>query len=1016
MGRKFSDRTFHGRVLPAFRSAGKVCGFLLGLLQGLSMWAESRDLNPVLWGRWPEYSRGKPTAIACQGRLAVVAAGPGALHVIDVSDANRPRRVGGLSGEAGTNTSLRLTGGVAVLSGPRRGFTVADVRVPAAPRWGGTYSGPSESILDADARRVLVRTGSNQLDVVSIEDIDHPRWLGSVTAVGAISAARLAGDVAYLTDAEAGLRVLDLTQSQAPQLLPPTLPRGNASFEWMEFQTGVLIVYGHWTNARFAPRYAAVLVDVSVPLKPVLLGSVSLPDPPENALIRTRRGDSRWLTASIETGGEAALEVGRVERKQGSLKKETTAHGAHPAEVVDLAFGEDRMVLIDDRGFLKVFDISEPTGLVGGGDWSVYGEGLDYALDGNRAYLADGRAGVVAFDLKDPAEPRTIGRLVSRESWKRVLPVGDGTVVVLDGSSMRRRLRFSDDGTVTVLASVDFSINTKVAFFRRGFLYEEANGTLAVVDWRSADSPGKVHIIEDPLWPRASASSWEMMVEDPDGNPILVGPQVRKLNLDNPLSPVVSRRESSPILSSVISYQGSQAVSGVLPASFGFSLIRGTNLPFGPVETQRLSWFHPRLGGLLLTNDLLFVSSAAAIGAAPGESGHASVEVFRIGEVGALSRAGGCVLPEASLPPALFQTSGDLLHVAGPSGLFLFQLGATTTLERRTVFASETNLPPHLFSHSGVAFGDQWFSTGDGGPLVSYRLANGVVGERLREYVTEKSWFRAERLNLNGELIYVSYSNFGVEVFDASGNNGVHPLDPHGPLEFATDFKFVGTNMVATGRQPGPGFSILGLPTRERPRPPVISTLLEEVPCFGLAVTNTTAWIAAGAEGLIGVDFRSTTAPRIVGRVGFPGFATNVVILDGVAYVAARFGGIAAVDVRSANSPRLIARNGAVYADRFDYTPESGLVVRDFNGTFSEVRLIHPADSQIKLAVEGDLNRRVHFLRATGLLGRAGRIQRSRDGVFWFNWQPLAGELEDEVLEIAPTDTSGQQFYRFVEP
>ena len=1004
------------RLIAQLRKVFRVGGMIFGILAGWMLQAGLRDLNPVLWGRWPDYARGMPTAIACEGSHALVAAGPGALHIVDISHAEAPRRVAGLSGEGGTNTSVRISQGVAVLSGAQRGFKLADVRVPTTPRWAGVYDSRFDAVLDADARRVLLRIGSNQVDVVSIEDIDHPQYLGSVTAEGAVLSARLAGDVAYLIDAEAGLRVLDLSESRSPRLLPVGLPHGNASFEWMEFQDGVLVVYGHWVNALHAPRFAAVLVDVSQPLQPVLLGSVSLPDPPEGAMIRTRPGDPRWLTASARANGEAVLQVGQVVRKNGSLRIEPRGESSSQAAVVDFAFAGDRLALVDVRGTLKVFDITDPATVVAGGEWSAYGEGLDYVVEGTRAYLADGRAGVVAFDLGDPAEPRVLGRYVSSESWKRVIPAGDGTVVVFDGSSTRRRLRFRDNGAVSLLASVDFPFASHAAFLREGFLYEESNGTLAVVDWRVPEAPGKVEYVVDPFWPPLSSSAGETLLEDFDGAPVLVGRQVRKLNLDNPRAPFVSRREVSVFGTGVRSFRGNRGVTGDLPVGGGLTLVRGTNLPFGPVESQRLPWFHPALGGILLTEESLFVSSSAATGAASGEVGHASVEVFRIGEAGGLSRVGGCVLPEATPPPALIRSEGDLLHVAGPAGVFVFQLGATTSLERKAVFASRTNLPPELFPNPGVALGDEWFSAGESVPVVAYRFTNGVVGERLREYTPGGNWSSVSSLLLKDGLLYVMYAGSGVDVYDATSKQGLGPLDSGGPLGFVTDLKVVGNRLMTTGRLPGPGFAILMPGTPENPRPKVVSTLLERVPCFGFAVTNTTAWIAAGAEGLIGVDIRLPDSPRVVGRVAITGFSTNVLVLDGVAYVAARYGGVAAVDVRDPQSPQLIARNGAVFADRLDYAPQYGLVVSDFNGMFSEVQPVQPADSRVQLALEGDSQRRVRRLRATGVLGRAGRIERSGDGSAWRNWRPVPGDVRDEGLEMPQGELAERQYFRFVEP
>jgi hypothetical protein len=75
---------------------------------------------------------------------------------------------------------------------------------------------------------------------------------------------------------------------------------------------------------------------------------------------------------------------------------------------------------------------------------------------------------------------------------------------------------------------------------------------------------------------------------------------------------------------------------------------------------------------------------------------------------------------------------------------------------------------------------------------------------------------------------------------------------------------------------------------------------------FGLKVSGSLVYVAAGGSGLAIVDVSSLTAPRIIGSVDTPGVAREVAIANGYAYVADDTD-VQVVDVHTPTSPLLVA-------------------------------------------------------------------------------------------------------------
>jgi hypothetical protein len=87
-----------------------------------------------------------------------------------------------------------------------------------------------------------------------------------------------------------------------------------------------------------------------------------------------------------------------------------------------------------------------------------------------------------------------------------------------------------------------------------------------------------------------------------------------------------------------------------------------------------------------------------------------------------------------------------------------------------------------------------------------------------------------------------------------------------------------------------------------------IGTVTGLTDAVGVAVYETTAFVADGMGGLAVVNVADPKAPKLLGRVATGGQARSVVIDRNVAYVAAGSAGLVLVDVKNPAAPRVISR------------------------------------------------------------------------------------------------------------
>lgn len=180
---------------------------------------------------------------------------------------------------------------------------------------------------------------------------------------------------AYVTDADEGLRIIDITDRvRAAQLGSVSIP-GDAMHVTV---SGTYAYVAQWNIPDYKTTYSGIqVVDIADPSAPTLAGSAILPARPYALAV-----SSHYAYAACGTHG------------------------------------------------LQVIDISNPDSPEIGDCVNTPGVARDVILDGNVAYVADGESGLCLFDISDPATPVRLSEVETPEAASAIV-VNSGVAYVL---------------------------------------------------------------------------------------------------------------------------------------------------------------------------------------------------------------------------------------------------------------------------------------------------------------------------------------------------------------------------------------------------------------------------------------------------------------------------------------------------------------------------------------------------------------------------------------------------------
>ena len=284
---------------------------------------------------------------------------------------------------------------------------------PVALRQVGSVKVPADTVEIRGAHAYVA--GGKTLTVLDLSNPASPRKVGEYSFPEQIWSFRIVGSHAYVAANFFGLGILDISNPAAPTL--------RASFKTPGQAKGVALV---GTTAFVADHMTGVdVVDLTTIDKPVGRGSFFL-----DGYARDVAASSRFAFAIDAPTGLYTLDPSRPGAPEAVGQVQSAAA---PQAIEMMEQGGRSIACLVGGGALQLYDVTDPAKPVHLTSFKTPGgRPARVAVDGVRAYVADGREGVQILDLTNPSAPSPIGAFKTTAPARDVA-VGGGLVLVAVG-------------------------------------------------------------------------------------------------------------------------------------------------------------------------------------------------------------------------------------------------------------------------------------------------------------------------------------------------------------------------------------------------------------------------------------------------------------------------------------------------------------------------------------------------------------------------------------------------------
>lgn len=238
------------------------------------------------------------------------------------------------------------------------------------------------------ASDILFAGNDFDLKILDVDDVENPILLDSLTFAGDPQTVSLDGDIAILAKGNVGLDVVNITNPAKPLLLSKYEP----------LEDSIVDVKLKDDYVYCAADSGFLIIDISDPQNPTVLSSINT--------------DS---TTAVAISGNYAY-------------------------------------LSTDTNDLLVFDIIDKENPTQEAELNLAGTGVDIFIEGTRAYVAMGSAGVRIIDISTPTSPN--GLVTQSTSNAQGIVVNNSILAVADHTAGLKIYNATNTGTITLLDSV----------------------------------------------------------------------------------------------------------------------------------------------------------------------------------------------------------------------------------------------------------------------------------------------------------------------------------------------------------------------------------------------------------------------------------------------------------------------------------------------------------------------------------------------------------------------------------
>jgi hypothetical protein len=451
-------------------------------------------------GSWPEYPHGGIARSAVVvGDYVHLAAGPGGIQIINVSDPTDPRPVGYL--QLPVELKPYAVKGAFVYAGAEYsgGLHVINASDPVNPRLANAHGDRPVRAVSIWQNWAFVGTeddnslaGKAGIQVFDISTPEAPVLLRSTDTLGsaitslAVSRRNLfASEYGGGREGAGGLLIFDVSDPASPTQVGRLVPQHDIGRVALIDENHVAILDSLFSEQSWQLTHFLQIVDVSNPAAPMRIGSVQV----HNLADITVAGDFIYLTAE-----DAGLQVVSItDRKNPRI----VAVYDSPGTAWGVAVSGSQAFLADGEAGLQVLDLGAPPNprLLGS---YTFGATLDVATAGHLAYVADGHAGLQILDITQPKNPRGVASL-TLDDYVDSIQV-ESNFVLLGGKKGLHVVDTEDPMTPQTLSLLETVAPVGSIALRGSLAYvAESEGGLAIVDLNDPLNPklvGRLEAIE----------------------------------------------------------------------------------------------------------------------------------------------------------------------------------------------------------------------------------------------------------------------------------------------------------------------------------------------------------------------------------------------------------------------------------------------------------------------------------------------------------------------------------------
>lgn len=389
-------------------------------------------LAPILVGQG--YTGQDSFSLLLRDNLAFVSHARG-LTIFDISDPSAPDRVTGLFFDQTNVYGIALLGDIALVAAGNKDLYVLDISDPATPLVVTTLEFPGNvDWVCAEGDRAYIARGQYGVSVLDVSDPAAPVPIAEyVEGVDGATGVTVSGSRLHVLDWDAGIRVLDVSDHQN------ILPIGGYSIAGVPanalLQDGRAYVcdrlWGlHIFDAASPPRSPRLAAIHGAPDKHLVaehdgyafvaaggydLAVYDIHDPGDPVLVqRYLHGEFGEFDAIIANGPTLYCTDYTFSRLRiidasdpTQLVLLSSTYSGQGSAYSNLTLRDTTLFAAAARG-LDILDVSDPASPLLLGVCTTPGYGVDVAVRGDYAYLADYQHGFAVIDISDPTDPRIV--------------------------------------------------------------------------------------------------------------------------------------------------------------------------------------------------------------------------------------------------------------------------------------------------------------------------------------------------------------------------------------------------------------------------------------------------------------------------------------------------------------------------------------------------------------------------------------------------------------------------------